>query len=121
MKKGPFLFLLVFVAFVCVMIGILIGRCTSPSNLTVSDSNISQAEFDETHSNTTSSLGKINVNTASADDFASLPGIGETIAQRIIDYRTKYGSFTSIEELKQVDGIGDKRLDGIREFITVGG
>lgn len=64
--------------------------------------------------------GLLNINTASRTELTGLPGIGETIAQRIIDYREAHGGFSSIEELEQVSGIGSKRLDAIRDYITVG-
>lgn len=64
--------------------------------------------------------GLLNINTASRAELTELPGIGETIAQRIIDYREAHGGFSSIEELEQVSGIGSKRLDAIRDYITVG-
>ena len=60
----------------------------------------------------------ININTASADSLMTLPGVGEVYAKRIIDYRS-IKKFTSIEEIKNVDGIGDKTFDKIKEFITI--
>ena len=51
----------------------------------------------------------------------TLPGIGETYAQRIIDYRTAHGRFTDITQLKEVEGIGEKRFDAIKDYITTGG
>jgi competence protein ComEA len=65
------------------------------------------------------SAGLVNVNTASATDLESLPGIGEVIAQRIIDHRTANGPFTSVDQLVDVSGIGDAILDSIRELVTV--
>jgi competence protein ComEA len=59
------------------------------------------------------------VNTASAADLEALPGIGEVIAQRIIDHRTANGPFTSVDQLVDVSGIGDAILDSIRELVTV--
>ncbi len=64
--------------------------------------------------------GLLNINTASRTELTGLPGIGEALAQRIIDYREAHGGFSSIEELEQVSGIGSKRLDAIRDYITVG-
>ena len=67
------------------------------------------------------SSGPVNVNTADLDALMTLPGIGEVLAQRIIDYRQNYGPFQYPEELTNVSGIGEKRLDAIWDYITVGG
>jgi len=63
--------------------------------------------------------GLVNVNTATATDLEALPGIGEVIAQRIVDHRTANGPFTSVEQLLDVSGIGDSILESIRELVTV--
>jgi competence protein ComEA len=63
--------------------------------------------------------GPININTASPEELDLLPGIGPAIAQRIVEYRTTNGPFRSIEEIKQVSGIGDKLFEKIRDLITV--
>ena len=65
--------------------------------------------------------GKININTADLQTLMTLPGIGEIYAQRIIDYRTAHGRFTDITQLKEVEGIGEKRFDAIKDYITTGG
>lgn len=67
----------------------------------------------------TASDARVNINTASADALMTLPGIGEVLAQRIIDYRTANGAFSAVSELTQVNGIGEKRLDAILDYITV--
>ncbi len=68
------------------------------------------------------SQGKINLNTATAQQLSSgLEGIGDVMAQRIIDYREKNGGFHKIEELKNVPGIGDKTFAKIQNSITVDG
>ena len=63
--------------------------------------------------------GLVNVNSAIATELEELPGIGEVIAQRIIDYRTENGPFATVDELVDVSGIGDAILESIRELVTV--
>jgi competence protein ComEA len=63
---------------------------------------------------------KININTATVEELATLPGVGNTIAKNIVEYREKNGSFKTIEELKNVKGIGDKKFEAIKDSITVG-
>lgn len=63
--------------------------------------------------------GRININTADAALLQTLPGIGEVTAERIIRYRQENGPFSSIEELKDVPGIGESVLNGLRGKITV--
>ena len=121
MKKGSFILILIFCAFICIMIGILIGRQTASNIYSVGNTNPPYVESEMTTTATASDFGKININDATIDELATLPGIGETIAQRIIDFRERYGQFTNIDELSQVQGIGEKRLDAIRDYITVGG
>lgn len=63
---------------------------------------------------------KININTASADELSRLPRIGETLAQNIVSYRQENGFFNGIEEIMEVDGIGEERFDAIRLLIVTG-
>ncbi len=62
---------------------------------------------------------KVNINTADAQELTTLTGIGETRAQAIILWREENGGFSSIEDLKNVDGIGDKSYEKIKDRITV--
>ncbi len=63
----------------------------------------------------------IDINRADAEQLTALPGIGKVLAGRIVAYREENGSFLSTQELQNVEGIGEKRLDAILELITVGG
>ena len=67
------------------------------------------------------SAGLIDLNTADKAQLMTLDGVGEVIAQRILDYRESHGGFASVEELLEVDGIGEKRLAAWRPYLTVGG
>ena len=62
----------------------------------------------------------VNINTATASELETLPGVGEVTARRIIEYREANGPFGAIEEIQDVSGIGPKTFEGMRELITVG-
>lgn len=66
-----------------------------------------------------SSDGKVNINRADAAALQTIPGIGPSKAERIIDYRNTAGPFQSIEDIKNVSGIGNKTFESIREYLTV--
>jgi len=65
-------------------------------------------------------LATVNLNTASKDELVALPGIGPAKAQAILDYRKSHGTFKSVEELKDVKGIGAKRYEKLKGEITIG-
>jgi competence protein ComEA len=69
----------------------------------------------------TSALAAINLNTATQQELESLKGIGPAKAKAILDYRTKQGPFKTVDELKNVPGIGDKTLEKLRKDISVSG
>jgi competence protein ComEA len=62
---------------------------------------------------------KVNINTATAEDFDTLPRIGVTLAERIVAFRDAHGPFAGVESLLEVPGIGDLTLAGMRDKITL--
>lgn len=66
-----------------------------------------------------SSPDTIRLNSATMEELMTLDGIGEVLASRIIAYRDTHGGFRSLEELREVEGIGQKRLDAIRSRLTL--
>jgi competence protein ComEA len=62
--------------------------------------------------------GKVNLNTATAGELEALPGIGPTLAQRIVEYRQTHGPFQAIEDVMDVTGIGSATFEKIRDRIS---
>ena len=61
----------------------------------------------------------VDLNAAGADELASVPGIGKSLAARIVAFREKNGAFKSVDDLLKVQGIGEKSLEKLRPFVTV--
>lgn len=62
---------------------------------------------------------QVNINTASAEELTVLSGVGDVIAERIVAYRDAHGAFTALEELLEVEGIGESKLEAMREQIIL--
>ena len=65
------------------------------------------------------SSGLVNINSADSETLQEIPGVGPATAEKIIAYRTENGRFSSIEDLKNVSGIGDKTFEKMKDKITV--
>lgn len=117
MKKQNWLFVGITGIFLCLLIGIFIGR-----NLTGNYISLNGTSDSQSLSNTQDSQindGRIDINTASLQQLQLLPGIGEVMAQQILDYRSEHGGFTSVEELMNIRGIGEKKFAQIEAYIKV--
>ena len=65
--------------------------------------------------------GKVNINTATAQQLAELPGVGAKLAARIVEYRQKSGAFKTAQELMNVQGVGEKNFARLQPHLTVSG
>lgn len=105
------------VAFTC---GLFVGRNINAAPVQIST--VTNPPVPTDTSSGSESVGqRININTATALQLEQLPGIGPTLAQKIIDYRDANGPFASVGELLNVSGIGAGRLEDILDLITIGG
>lgn len=66
-----------------------------------------------------SAVAPVELNSATKEELMGLPGIGESRAEAIIAYREAHGAFTEVDELTEVEGIGEKTLEKLREYVTV--
>ena len=117
MKKGSVVMLILIAFLICLVIGFFIGRNTN-SKVTLLPVN-----FDEQSSNDNNIVldYRLDINSATKAQLMELPGIGEILAEEIIAYRSKNGSFESVDDLILVEGIGEKKLSQIEHMIKTGG
>ncbi len=94
-------------------------RIYIPSQEEIRDSNSSFFIDDYLDDYNSSENRLVNINTASSKELESLPGIGPVIANNIIEYRRRNGSFKEKEELKNVTGIGEKKYEEIEHFVSI--
>lgn len=95
----------------------IITECTE-NKVSIITSNENN-ENNENNNNSSVSSSLININIASIEELTTLPGIGESKAQNIINYREENGYFKTIDEIKNVNGIGEATFDQLKKYITV--
>lgn len=83
------------------------------------DSNINEVSGSNVININEEESGKININTADLSKLKEIPGVGDVKAKNIIEYREKNGGFKSIEDIKNIDGIGEKTFEKIKDSITI--
>ena len=113
MKKPQWILLGITGVFICLLVGIFVGRNLGGSYIRLHNSSDPQDSVVATEQND----GRLDINTATSEQLQMLPGIGETLAQRIIDYRTEHGDFKTVDELLQVNGIGESKLKQLKPYI----
>ena len=64
-------------------------------------------------------IEKVNINTADMVQLMQLPGVGEGTAKKIIDYRNSNGQFETVDQLKSIPGIGDKKYEKMKDMLTI--
>lgn len=116
-KSSVAIFVVIALLFAVLMGGIYWGRnmAKQPPTQTHTTSPASSAIGQQ------DTAARVNINTATKEELMTLPGIGEELAQRIINYRQTHGDFQSVADLSFVEGLGQKRIEAILDLVTVGG
>ncbi len=98
-----------------------LDNSTNSKDTISSDTGVSNIVMEEVavEKNNTNEIKKININKASKEELKQLSGVGDSVAQAIIDYRQKNGKFNTIEDIKKVPGIGESKFSNIQKMISV--
>jgi len=124
MKKTEKIVLLVFSLILVFTLGFGVGRRSRSGDvLVVTQKNETAPDTVRTEATEQtedrSASTQININTADVEQLALLPGIGEVLAGRIVAYRKAHGPFEKVSELMEVQGIGQGKLDAVKDMIKV--
>lgn len=119
MKKHKWILMGITCVFLCLLIGVFVGRNLTGAYVPVNA--IVNPETEPDAENTPTMDGRIDLNTATIQQLRLLPGVGETTAQKILAYREEVGGFTALEELMNVSGIGEKKFADMLPYIKIGG
>lgn len=117
MKNGKNILLLLCAMFLMFVLGVFTGRNTESSYVELKKNDAATVNSTATEAPDY----RLDINVATKAQFMELPGIGEVIAERIIIYREVNGSFSTVDELLNVEGIGKTKFQQIETFIRVGG
>ena len=98
-----------------------LDNSTNSKDTISSDTGVSNIVMEEVavEKNNNNKIKKININKASKEELKQLSGVGDSVAQAIIDYRQKNGKFNTIEDIKKVPGIGESKFSNIQKMISV--
>ena len=123
MKKASIILLVILLIFMGALTGYLAGHRITNKDTIVSVEKLppKDTKLESTGPSAITADGKIDINIASVGQLLVLPNIGETLAKRIVDYRNQNGPFATVDDLLLVKGIGQKRLEQLRDYITAGG
>ncbi|MBO7251268.1 MAG: helix-hairpin-helix domain-containing protein [Oscillospiraceae bacterium] len=114
----PIFLMILFTVF---LLGFFIGRNSAAGPITVSVPFVMQTKPPVTEETQTEILFPIDLNRATQEELMALPGIGETLALRILAYRRERGKISELTDLLQVDGFTQKKLDEIKDLVFLGG
>lgn len=110
MKKSLLLMFAVTLSVLSIAVGVFIGRNTFGNVISI-----------DIVGNNDGEIGKININTATMEQLMMLPGVGQTKAQSILEYREENGFFETVDDLAKVSGFSTQSVEALRKYITVGG
>lgn len=114
------LVLVIFGIFVLIFLGSYLATAQAPGIWISTEYNsVNTAAEETTVGEETVDIDLVDINTADQAELESLPGIGTARAQAILDYRSVHGPFDSIEELLEVEGIGEKLLEKIQDYVVI--